>query len=290
MNAPSTGERIRAAREARGMSRPVLAGLVGRSTDWLKKIETGIRPLNSLELLVQMTRALGLDDVADLTGGEFTAPVRAWSTDVHHVVPGVRQALTRASFAVVEGDGPPAITPDELSRRVACLWRTWHRSDRQRSEVGAALPDLVLQAHASVRASDGAQRRACRTAAGDLYRLVQRLLAHICEPELHALAVERGRAFSEEADTAQSIAEAAWSSSVALCAAGHHEDAAALADRAAAALVASQTDRPGPAVAATLGALQLEAAAAHSLAGNMGDAYRYLDAAAATAGRMPRGA
>jgi hypothetical protein len=40
----------------------------------------------------------------------------------------------------------------------------------------------------------------------------------------------------------------------------------------------------------TLGALQLEAAAAHGLAGREGDAYRYLDAAAATAGRMPSGA
>lgn len=37
----TTGERLRSAREARGMSRPVLAGLVGRSADWLKKIETG---------------------------------------------------------------------------------------------------------------------------------------------------------------------------------------------------------------------------------------------------------
>lgn len=40
----------------------------------------------------------------------------------------------------------------------------------------------------------------------------------------------------------------------------------------------------------TLGALQLEAAAAHGLAGREGDAYHYLDAAAATTGRMPNGA
>jgi transcriptional regulator with XRE-family HTH domain len=33
------GERIRALREARGMSRAVLAQLCGRGPDWLKKIE-----------------------------------------------------------------------------------------------------------------------------------------------------------------------------------------------------------------------------------------------------------
>lgn len=105
---------------------------------------------------------------------------------------------------------------------------------------------------------------------------------------LHALAVERGRAFSEEADTPRSLAEAAWASSVGLCAAGHYDAAAWLADRGADALVKSYGDKLTPTAMGTLGALQLEAAAAHGLAGSEGNAYRYLDAAAATATRMPR--
>ncbi len=95
----TTGERIRIRRESRGMTRPVLAGLVGRSADWLKKIETGVRPLNSLSLLVELARTLGVDDLSELTGDDFDAPVRAWEKDVHHVVPAIRAAIPALSAA-----------------------------------------------------------------------------------------------------------------------------------------------------------------------------------------------
>jgi transcriptional regulator with XRE-family HTH domain len=286
----TTGERIRIKREARGMSRPVLAGLVGRSSDWLKKIENGDRQLNSLPLLIQLARTLGVDDLSELTGDDYNAPTGAWQKDVHHVVPAIRLAMQEASF------GPswsvaatPVLDADDLDRQVTQLWWLWHRSPTQRSEVGAALPQLIMQAHSAIRSAQGNTRRHCRSAAADLYRLVQRLLAHICEPELHALAVERGRALSEDADTPMSLAQAAWSSSVGLCASGDYEAAAQLADHGAATLLRSCADDLTPAAMGTLGALQLEAAAAHGLAGREGDAYRYLDAAAATAGRMPHG-
>lgn len=38
-----TGERIQILRERKGLSRPVLAGLVGMSASWLKGIEQGRR-------------------------------------------------------------------------------------------------------------------------------------------------------------------------------------------------------------------------------------------------------
>jgi transcriptional regulator with XRE-family HTH domain len=287
----TTGERIRIKREARGMSRPVLAGLVGRSSDWLKKIENGDRQLNSLPLLIQLARTLGVDDLSELTGDGFNAPTHACQKDVHHVVPAIRLAMQDASFGPPWSDAStPLIDADNLDRQVTQLWLLWHRSPVQRSEVGVALPRLIRQAHSAIRSTEGNARRQCRSATADLYRLVQRLLAHICEPELHALAVERGRALSEDADTPMSLAQAAWSSSVGLCASGHYDPAAQLADRGATELLRSCGDDLTPAAMGTLGALQLEAAAAHGLAGHEGDAYRYLDAAAATASRMPNGA
>jgi hypothetical protein len=273
------------------MSRPVLAGLVGRSADWLKKIETGVRPLNSHPLLIELARILGVEDLSELTGGDFNAPVRAWEKEVHHVVPAIRDAMRDASFGPPPGDAAmPILDADVLDREVTRLWLLWHRSPMQRSEVGVALPTLIRQAHSSIRSTEGDARRQCRSAAGDLYRLVQRLLAHICEPELHALAVERGRALSEEADTPLSLAQAAWASSVGLCASGHYDDAARLVDRSAIGLLRSCGDDLTPVAMGTLGALYMEAAAAHGLAGREGDAYRYLDAATATAARMPSGA
>lgn len=287
----STGERIRNRREARGMSRPVLAGLVGRSADWLKKIENGDRQINSLRMLVELARVLDVSDLSEITGNDFDAPTRAWEKDIHHAVPAVRLAMRDVSFVPPASDGVfPMLTADDLDRQVHRLWLLWHRSPMQRSEVGSALPTLIRQAHASIRSTDGDTRRRCQSVTADLYRLVQRLLAHICEPELHALALERGRALSEEADTPMSLAQAAWASSVGLCASGHHDDAANLADRGADALLSTYGDDLPPTAMGTLGALQLEAAAAHGLAGREGDAYRYLDAAAATADRMPSGA
>jgi transcriptional regulator with XRE-family HTH domain len=181
----TTGERIRIKREARGMSRPVLAGLVGRSSDWLKKIENGDRQLNSLPLLIQLARTLGVDDLSELTGDDFNAPTHAWQKDVHHVVPAIRLAMQDASFGPPPSDtATPALDADNLDRQVTQLWLLWHRSPMQRSEVGVALPRLIRQAHSAIRSTEGSARRQCRSATADLYRLVQRLLAHICEPEL----------------------------------------------------------------------------------------------------------
>lgn len=286
----STGARIEIMRRKRGLSRPVLAGLVGRSPDWLKKIESGDRDLRSLPLLIALARALDVNDLSDLTGNDFDAPMNAWDKDVHHTVPAIRLAMRDVSFGSMSSDADlPILAARELDQRVADLWMMWHRSSAQRSDVGAALPLLIRQAHSSIRSSEGDFRRQCRSVTADLYRLVQRLLAHICEPELHALAVERGRALSEETDTPMSLAQATWASSVDFCAAGHYDLASLLADRGAEALLKACGDRLTPAAMGTLGALQLEAAAAHGLAGHEGDAYRYLDAAAATARRMPAG-
>ncbi len=271
------------------MTRPVLAGLVGRSPDWLKKVESGSRQLNSLPLLLQVARALNVRDLAELTGDGETVPVDAWSDETHHVVPAIRQAMRDAAFPSLS-DEPPLSAAD-LQAKVRRLWVLWHTSPRQRTDVGVRLPVLIQQAHHAIRSHDGVERRLAKAAAGDLYRLVQRLLAHICEPELHALAVERGRALSEDADEPMSLALAAWSSSVSLCASGHYDDAARLADGGTKYLAPMLRGVGQISYQAwgTLGALQIEAAAAHALAGRDGDAQRYLDLAHRTASRMDAG-
>ncbi|WP_454858132.1 helix-turn-helix domain-containing protein [Promicromonospora soli] len=288
----TTGERIRLRREARGLTRPVVAGLVGRSPDWLKKIESGTRKLNSLPMLVRIADVLGVDDLSELTGDAAPVPVGAFATEVHHVVPGIREAVRQAGFGLALNGGVPALSPEQLQQRVHRLWLTWHTSTRQRTDVGRVLPLLIRQAHACIRAHDGNDRRRAQAATGDLYRLVQRLLAHICEPELHALAVERGRAMSEAADTPLALAHAAWSSSVSLCASGYYDDAAQLADLGTRLLVPllEKGPRTDPQIAGVIGALQMEAAAAYGLAGREGDAFHYLDAALSTARQLPQGA
>ena len=58
-----TGERIQILRERRGLSRSVLAGLVGlvgMSASWLKAIERGTRLPPRLPLLVKLAEALAV--------------------------------------------------------------------------------------------------------------------------------------------------------------------------------------------------------------------------------------
>ncbi|MFF0265222.1 helix-turn-helix domain-containing protein [Kribbella sp. NPDC004536] len=289
LRALTTGKRIEMLRRERGMSRPVLAGLVGRSADWLKKVETGQRQITKLPMLLAVAEALAITDLSILTGDDRPVAPSLWDGEIHHVVPAIRDAIRRAGFAGLVPSGQPLLTPQDLQGRVDRLWKVWHSAPRQRTVVGAKLPTLIHQAHGSIHGHDGAHRRQAQAAAGDLYRLVQRLLAHISEPQLHAVAVERGRAMSESADTRLSVTLAAWSSAVSLSASGYYDEAAHLADTGVETLGPTLA-KPTVEALGILGSLQLEAAAAHGFAGRAGDAFRYLDQAAATARRLPGGA
>ncbi|KAB7836059.1 helix-turn-helix domain-containing protein [Streptomyces mobaraensis] len=280
----TTGERIRVLRERRGLSRPVLAGLVGRSSDWLKEIENGDRELRSITHLVRLANALRVPDVSMLTGGELSIPADGTGKLSHSAVPAIRSALHGASFTTAPTVG--AITPGALKDRVVSAWRLWHTSTHQRTEVGALLPDLVRDAHACVKAHQGNERRAAHAATADLYRLVQRLLAHICEPELYWIALDRGRAHSEEADQPVALALAAWSTAIGQRAAGFAEEAVRT-DEAGMEILRGELDRGDAELTSVYGALNLQAAISCGLDGRSGDAERYLAEADRTARRLP---
>ncbi|MFE7115833.1 helix-turn-helix domain-containing protein [Streptomyces sp. NPDC057654] len=282
----TTGERIRILRERRGMSRPVLAGLVGRSPNWLKKIENGERDLKSITHLVRLAHALHVSDVATLTGDEVAIPADAVGKLSHASVTPIRAALHGVSFVGTPTIGPES--PEALKGRVEGAWRLWHASQHQRTEVGALLPDLIRDAHVCIRAHQGDERRVAHAAAADLYRLVQRLLAHICEPELYWLALDRGRAHSEEADNPVSLALAAWSTAIGQRAAGFGEEAVQT-DEAGMALLRDLLEEGDSDVLGVYGALNLQAAISCGLDGRSGEAERYLSAADQIASRLPSG-
>ncbi|MDT3398401.1 helix-turn-helix domain-containing protein [Streptomyces sp. B1866] len=282
----TTGERIQILRERRGLSRAVLAGLVGKSADWLKKIEKGDRSLTSITYLVQLANALHVLDVTKLTGGDLSIPADAVGKISHGAVPAIRAALHDVSFGGIStGD---VVSPEVLKGRVDGAWQLWHRSTHQRTEVGALLPDLIHDAHACIKANEGVERRAAHAVTANLYRLVQRLLAHICEPELYWLALDRGRGHSEEADSPVALALAAWSMAIGQRAAGYAEEAVQT-DEAGMSLLRGQMENGSPEVLGVFGALNLQAAISSGLDGRSGDAERYLGEAQRTAQRLPGG-
>src|SRR5579875_261586 len=169
-----TGERIQILRERKGLSRPVLAGLVGMSASWLKGIERGTRLPPRLPLLVKLAEALSVGDVAVLAGidldlGAASVPVSSFARIPHDAVPAIREAV-RDPLLVLPDDAPDVAA---LAGRTADAWRLWHQSPQHRTDVGRVLPRLVTDARVAARSAQGADRRAANAALADVYALVQ---------------------------------------------------------------------------------------------------------------------
>ena len=61
MSSGSIGERIAVYRRRRGLSQAALAGLVGRSESWLSQVERGIRSVDRLSVLADLSRVLQVE-------------------------------------------------------------------------------------------------------------------------------------------------------------------------------------------------------------------------------------
>ena len=82
------GERVAFYRARRGMTQRVLADLVGRSEDWVSKVERGVRDIRRIDLIVELARALRVE-LSDLLG----QPVLVEDDNADDDVPAIRDAL-----------------------------------------------------------------------------------------------------------------------------------------------------------------------------------------------------
>jgi transcriptional regulator with XRE-family HTH domain len=117
----SVGERVAFYRRRRGLTQAVLAGLVGRSEDWLSKIERGERQVRRLDVLTELARALRVT-LGDLLG----QPVLAEDDERNDDVPAVRDALmaprrlSRTLFG--RATGPRTVNPDAAAALIEHGW------------------------------------------------------------------------------------------------------------------------------------------------------------------------
>jgi transcriptional regulator with XRE-family HTH domain len=284
-----TGERIQILRERKGLSRPVLAGLVGMSASWLKGIERGTRLPPRLPLLVKLAEALSVGDVAVLAGidldlGAASVPVSSFARIPHDAVPAIREAV-RDPLLVLPDDAPDVAA---LVGRTADAWRVWHQSPQHRTDVGRVLPRLVTDARVAARAAEGADRRAANAALADVYALVQHEVVWASETELTWTAADRAMTAAQEADTPIALAGGAWTLAIVQRSGGDTDAAMALAVEAAG-LLESRLEDASDELRAMYGALHLHAATTAARAGHDGDAWRHWDVASDTASRLPGG-
>lgn len=278
------GQRIQRIRERRGKSRPVIAGLVGRSEQWLKRVEKGTVQPPRLPMLVALADALGLADVAELTGDPSMAFGLVCRVG-HEAVPALREAIEEMTLRCP--DGPPP-DPADLHRRTASAWALWHASATPRASVGAVLPELIRDGRRAVRVLDGRPRREAYAALSGAYALSEQLLAWVADAALLWLAADRCMDAAMQADDPETLAGAAWVLGNVWRATGREEDALTLVTDAAD-LLEPRLNSDSTTGRALWGACQLHASISAARLGREGDALRYLDQADDMAGRLPFG-
>ncbi|SFT72598.1 Helix-turn-helix domain-containing protein [Actinopolyspora lacussalsi subsp. righensis] len=275
------GERIQIIRERQGKSRPVLAGLVGRSGEWLKAVEKGRLHPPRWEKLVQLADALGVQNLAELTGDK--PPMGATGRATHEAVPAMREAIEETMLSVSAERVPDSAT---LHQRTADAWHLWHTSPTPRASVGAVLPQIIREARHATRALDGDQRRQAHVALSAAYALSEQVLAWVADSALLWLAADRCMSAAEQADDPEALAGAAWVLGNVWRATGREEDALRLVTDAAD-LLAPHLNTSGDGTRALWGSCRLHAAITAARLGREGDALRHLDQANNMADRLP---
>ncbi|MCP2170373.1 hypothetical protein LX83_007264 [Goodfellowiella coeruleoviolacea] len=148
-----------------------MAGLVGKSEDWLKLIEAGKRGL-PLPAAVKLARLLGVTDLSEIYGTDLSAPLKVVDRPTHPQAAAVSHALS----AYLIQDAEPTPVADYVAA-VDAAWRNWQLSPTQRSDAGAVLPTLILTGRAAVAAYQGSDRRTAQVALAAVYHLAQAFFA-----------------------------------------------------------------------------------------------------------------
>jgi transcriptional regulator with XRE-family HTH domain len=276
------GQRLRAHRERAGKTRAVLGGLVGRSEEWVKAVESGRLQMPRLPLLVRLVEVLGISDLAELTGDQSMQVNRVAYAE-HPASTGIRDVVYRYQLLRPAGEPEPI---DILRSRLVDAWAAWHGSRTRRTDVGAIIPQLLADCQHAALAFEGPDRRAAHALLANAYTLAQHVLVNATEPELLWLLVERGMAAAQIADDPMSLAGAAWTVGMMLRVGGRADEALSLATDAAGILEPYLPDAPDD-WRGMWGALQLHAALTSARAGRDGEAWAFWDRSAEAVRALP---
>lgn len=256
------------------MSRPVLAGLVGYSSDWLKRIERDERGI-ALPALLRLAKVLRVDDLSVLIDGDKPMPLSAWEGPHHPAATAVDRIVNAVTFT---GTGHADVQPDvaALTAKVGQLWRDWHTVPDNRTVVSAPLPALIAMLETATIRLDGMPRRRAHAALTSAYSLAQHLAVDLTEPATGRILVDRAVRSAQAADDPVSLAFGAWTYGHVLR--GNDPDAALhlVADAGAALRRHFDDDQDA---AGLLGSLDLHCAVSAAQQGHNGTAWRFWGAA-----------
>ncbi|MFL4496352.1 helix-turn-helix domain-containing protein [Streptomyces sp. VTCC 41912] len=270
-------------RTRRGMSRTVLAGLLGKSPSWVKQVECGRLQMPKLPVILRIAEVLRVGDLADLTGDQSMS-VAMFTGPGHPRLPQVRAAIDAFPLA----SRHPAPSTRHLRARLVRAWQARHSAPNHRDVIGCLLPELIQGAQLAVlQADSGRERRTAQGLLAEVYGLSQFFLAYQPDPALLWRAVERGMVAAQESEDPHVIGVAAWLATQAHRDSGHaHFEAADAVNLATLRYLEPFLPDAGTDVLAITGALRFEAGYTAARRGDTGTAWRYWDTARAVAERL----
>lgn len=235
------GERVAYHRRRRGMSQEVLAGLVGRTADWLGKAENNRIELDRLSVIRRLADALDLS-VGDLIG---YPTLLDWTPDSGtSTVPALRAALMdyRQLTPILHVPAPDAEPPtlDELAREVRAVFDAYQAS-RFGYAAGRA-PLLLADALLAARHYSGDDGARANELLALSYQAAASVLTKLGESDLAWMAAERGLAAAQQADNTAITGSLFRSVAFALLSTGRHQPAMQLVESAAEFLQPALTD------------------------------------------------
>ncbi|MFI6227657.1 helix-turn-helix domain-containing protein [Micromonospora echinospora] len=276
------GQRLKVYRERSGKTRAVLGGLVGRSAEWVKAVETDRILPPRIHMLDRIARALKID--VSVLAVELGDRSTAINGPEHPALVSVRDAVNHVAFS---GDAP-AESLSSLRERLAVAWRARHRASDHRTVLGGLLPGLLRDGQRAVLVYEGDERRQAQALWAEMLGLAQMFIAYQPAAELLWRVADRAMVAAQESGDPEAIARAGWFLGQAHRDAGDWDTAMVVTLDVLSALERRAVDGSTN-LLALWGALNFEAAYVAARAGEEGRAWRYWDRADRVAQRLPEG-
>lgn len=201
----TVGERVARARIARGINQETLAGLMGRSTSWVSKVERGVLPLDRKSVVLKLAQVLEVD--ANVLEGRSQAPQVPGKHGRAVVVGELRQALMRwATPAISPPHSGHCHTLDSLRRRVDTANQL--RQDARFSDMAASLPALLDDLRDTAEAEP--DRSAVQTMATEAMHDARAMTKKLGHLDLAWMAAELAGQAARQTDDRLLAAANAW--------------------------------------------------------------------------------
>ncbi|MEW2498170.1 hypothetical protein AB0942_32235 [Streptomyces nodosus] len=215
------GSNVEWHRRRRGLSKAHLSRLVGRTDKWLCLLEQEGRGALRVDNLINLARAMRIDDLSSLVGRRFGTT--GLELPEHPAVPEVRRALTQSLLEPLPDVAP---CPEErLESRIRYAWETWHVSRTQNTQLGLLLPELLRDVTALTRTASGAQRRKAYAIATSVHLLGQRFAYGVRAMTLAAQFTDRALSAADHSENTYLMALAGWGSAMTSLAARQPQEA-----------------------------------------------------------------